>query len=226
MVAQGRVRVNGEVVRTPGVKVDPEGDRVEVDGRPVGPARQRWIALHKPAGVTTTRHDPHAETTVYDLLPPEHAGLRYVGRLDRETEGLLLLTNEGAAVHGLLHPSRRVPRTYHAVVKGDFGRDQARRLEEGVELEDGPARPEAVRALGPGPKRRGTRVSLVLREGRKREVRRLFEAVGHPVRRLVRTAFGPQELGELAAGEWRELTDREVAALREAAGVQGKDAAR
>lgn len=222
MVEAGRVRVNGKTLQTLGARVDPERDRVEVDGRRVERPRPVWILLNKPAGVTTTRHDPHAEVTVYELLPPEHAGLRYVGRLDRDTEGLLLLTNEGDAVHGLLHPSRQVPRRYLAVVEGNFGRAEARRLEAGVELDDGTARPEDVRIIGPARGEAGTSVSLVLREGRKREVRRLFAAVGHPVRRLVRTGFGPQELGDLPPGEWRELTAEEREALVVAAG-EGND---
>lgn len=224
LVSQGRVRVNGEILREPGRTVDPRRDRIEVDGRRVELPEPRWILLHKPAGVDTTRHDPHAEATVYDLLPSELGGLSYVGRLDRDTEGLLLLTNEGDAVHGLLHPSRRVSRTYRAVVEGALTEEEARRLEAGVDLEDGPARPEAVRVLGSEPDG-GTSVSLTLREGRKREVRRIFEAVGRPVRHLLRTGFGPQELGNLPAGQWRELGAEEVRVLRAAAGLPDPDEA-
>lgn len=222
LLAAGRIRINGEVVTVPGTRVDPDRDRVEVDGTRVRIPAIRWILFHKPPDVVTTRHDPQERRTVYDLLPPELAGLHYVGRLDRETEGLLLLTNEGDAAHGLLHPSRRVSREYEAVVTGRPDDTTAARLEEGVELEDGPARAEDVRIEGPDDDGRGTVVRLVLREGRKREVRRLMEAVGHRVLRLRRIRFGPVELGDVPAGAWRDLDEEEVEGLRRVAEVEPK----
>lgn len=211
LMEAGRVRINGEVVTTLGVRVDPERDAVEVDGRAVTVPPPRWVLLHKPEGVLTTRKDPHGRRTVYDLLPEELGDLRYVGRLDRDTEGLLLLTNQGEAIHRLLHPSWEVEREYEATVKGTPRAATVERLREGVELEDGPARADRVELLEPADD--GARVRLVLREGRNREVRRLLAAVGHPVRRLARRRFGPVSLGPLPEGEWRELSDAEVRAL-------------
>jgi 23S rRNA pseudouridine2605 synthase len=218
IMAQGRVRVNGQVTTTPGSRVDPETDRVEVDGRRVTLPGFRWILLNKPRGTVTTRSDPRDRPTVYSLLPPKHRVLRYVGRLDLNTEGLLLFTNEGDTIHGLLHPSSEVSREYRARVKGEPSQDTLRQLAAGVELEDGVARAEQIRVLRPD-QGKGALVSLVLREGRKREVRRLLRSVGHPVGRLRRVRFGPLRLGSLPTGEWRELTREEVAALRKVAGV-------
>jgi len=215
LILQGRVRVNGEVVRTLGTRMQPGADRVEVDGAPVGEAPPEWILFHKPRGTLTTRTDPQGRATVYDLLPRKARGLRYVGRLDRDTEGLLLLTNEGDALHGLTHPSREVEREYEAWVRGVPGPEALRRLEGGVELEDGPARAHRVRLLRKT--REGAILSLVLREGRKREVRRLLEAVECPVLRLRRVRFGPVRLGTLEPGAWRELTTDEIRALKGAA---------
>jgi 23S rRNA pseudouridine2605 synthase len=210
-MAAGRVRVNGEVVRELGTRVDPAVDRVEVDGRPVRSERPRWILFHKPAGSLTTRADARGRPTVYDLLPEEMRRLRYVGRLDLDTEGLLLLTNQGDLANRLLHPSGEVEREYHAGVKGFPAPGTLRRLTAGVALEDGPARAAAARTLRR--EAEGAVVSLVLLEGRKREARRLLEAVGHPVRWLRRVRFGPQKLGGLARGAWRELKPSEVERL-------------
>lgn len=211
---QGRVRVNGVAVTELGSKVDPDRDVVEVDGRRVGKARVRWIALHKPSGVLTTRSDPHGGSNVFDLLPPELRELRYAGRLDRDTEGLLLLSNDGDLVHGITHPSSEVEREYEAGVHGWVTSDVLRRLTLGVELEDGPAR--ALRAKRLDDDETGGVLALVLAEGRKREVRRLLEAVGHPVRWLRRVRFGPVRLGDLRRGAWRELAETEIEALRAA----------
>jgi len=212
LILQGRIRVNGEVVLTLGSKILPGEDRVEVDGKTVGGTRARWVLFHKPPGVVTTRSDPQGRPTVYGLLPEDMGELRYVGRLDLPTEGLLLLTNEGDILHRLTHPSYEVEREYQGWVKGVPTGDTLRRLQEGVELEDGPARATRVKVLRPV--RGGVVLALVLQEGRKREVRRLLEAVGHPVTRLLRVRFGPVRLGELPSGEWRELTEQEIRALK------------
>jgi 23S rRNA pseudouridine2605 synthase len=219
---QGRVRVNGEVVTSFATRVDPERDVIEVDGRPVT-ARQRvrWIAFHKPADAITTRTDKHAGRTVYDILPAELRPLHYVGRLDKDTEGLLLLSNDGDVTHGLTHPSSEVEREYHAGVAGQPTQDVLARLTLGVELHDGPARAVRARRLADEPE--GGVLALVLAEGRNREVRRLLEAVGHPVRWLRRVRFGPIRLGDLPRGEWRELGEDEVDALREVAGPPRPD---
>jgi 23S rRNA pseudouridine2605 synthase len=174
----------------------------------------RWIALHKPAGLLTTRGDPHGGATVYTLLPAEHAALRYVGRLDRETEGLLLLSNDGDLLNRLLHPSSEIEREYHAGVQGFPGADALGALTGGGELDDGPARALRARRLDDEPE--GGVLALVLAEGRKREVRRLLEAVGHRVRWLKRVRFGPIRLGNLPRGRWRELDAAEVESLQTA----------
>jgi 23S rRNA pseudouridine2605 synthase len=213
----GRVRVNGEVVTSFATRVHPERDVVEVDGQRVTVReRVRWIAFHKPGDAITTRTDKHGGRTVYDLLPPELRPLHYVGRLDRDTEGLLLLSNDGDVTHGLTHPSSEVEREYHAGVAGNPTQDVLARLTLGVELDDGPARALRARRLPDDPE--GGVIALVLAEGRNREVRRLFEAVGHRVRWLRRVRFGPIRLGELPRGEWRDLAEDEIEALREASG--------
>ncbi len=214
MILQGRVRVNGAPVSGMGLRVRPGKDRVEVDGRPVKGTPLRWILLNKPGGTLCTRMDPQGRPTVYGLLPSALRELRYVGRLDWDTEGLLLLTNQGELVHRLTHPSYEVEREYEAWVEGIPGGDTLRRLLKGVELEDGAARVAGVRMLRTT--RDGAVLSVVLKEGRKREVRRLLEAVAHPVRRLRRVRFGPMRLGELKAGEWRDLTPNEIRALARA----------
>ena len=218
LIRDGRVSVNGRVMREMGARVGPE-DRVAVDGRVVEPDAPVWVLLHKPPGYVTTREDPQGRPTVYDLLPEEHRSLFHVGRLDLESEGLLLLTNEGGVANRLMHPRHRVDRVYVVDVKGKVDAEVVRRLRTGVRLEDGPARAHDVDVLertgGAVVGKGRTRLRLVMREGRKREVRRLMEAVGHPVRRLVRERLGPIELGGLPAGEWRELRPEEVRALRE-----------
>jgi 23S rRNA pseudouridine2605 synthase len=205
LIEAGRVTVNGAVARI-GSQVDPARDAVAVDGAPVAaPAESRWLVLNKPPGVVTTRRDPEGRRTVFDLAPPV-PGLTYVGRLDYLTEGVLILTTDGDAAHALAHPSREVERTYVAVVRGNAA-EAARLARRGVKLEDGVVTPREVRATPIGGRRWELEVTLA--EGRNREVRRLCEALGLSVERLVRTRFGPVSLGELPSGEMRELTPRE-----------------
>ena len=212
LIQEGRVHVNGECVQEMGTRIDPQRDRVQVDGKEVRALEKRWIVYHKPRGVLTTAYDPQGRETIYDRLPEKLASLRYVGRLDLLTEGLLLLTNDGELAHRLTHPSAQVEREYHAVVGGEVRRETVERLRQGVELEDGPARAKNAVLLETG---EGTStLKLVLTEGRKREVRRLCEAVGHTVRKLRRVRFGTLDLAGLEYGEWRPLTDREVQGLR------------
>ena len=213
LMQQGRVRVNGKPATELGVKVDPDSDVVDVDGRRIRPAAQLWIALHKPRGYVTTRSDPEHRPTVYTLLPAEHHGLFHVGRLDLDSEGLLLLTNDGDGAEQLQHPRYEVERVYHVEIDGVLTPALQRSLRAGVELEDGTARVLALGRLAPA---RGGRErwAVTLREGRNREVRRLFEAVGHRVQRLKRVRFGPIELGRLKSGEWRQLAAAEIAQLR------------
>jgi 23S rRNA pseudouridine2605 synthase len=209
LVANGRVTVNGSPAQV-GQTVDPERDVIAVDGARIGaPAPTEWFVLNKPSGVITSRHDPEGRTTVFDLVPAR-PGLTYVGRLDFLTEGVLLLTTDGAAAHRLTHPSHEVERTYVASVLGEGDRavEEAR---FGVELDDGVVRPKSLRAEKVG--RGRWSLTITLAEGRNREVRRLCEALGLQVDRLVRVKFGPVELGELAVGKVRSLTKAERAAL-------------
>jgi pseudouridine synthase len=214
LITAGRVTVNGRVA-TLGESADPERDDIRVDGRPVGaPTEPVWIALHKPAQVMTTRDDPRGRKTVFDLV--EHVpGLTYVGRLDYLTEGLLLLTNDGEAVHALMHPRTEVERTYVDMVRGDAPA-AAVVARKGVELDDGPVRPRNVR-VRPAPD--GLfEFELTITEGRKREVRRLCKALGLHVTRLIRVRYGPVKLGQLEAGKSRPLDDverREIARIVE-----------
>ena len=218
LIAAGRVRVNDEVA-TLGDRVDVTVDVVEVDGERVTLDRTlRYVMLNKPQGFVSTTSDPEGRPTVTDLINlPDR--LYPVGRLDRETEGLLLLSNDGDLVHRLLHPSFEVERTYLALVAGPVRREVLARLRDGVELDDGPARPRRVRLAE---QNRGRAVlEVVMTEGRKREVRRMLAAVGLPVERLARVAFGGVELGDLRQGKWRFLTDPEVNRLRRASGTTG-----
>lgn len=193
-----------------------EADRVTLHGRPVEPVtRFHHLALHKPAGVVVTARDPEGRTTVFDLLRDSGARrLIAVGRLDAATTGLLLLTDDGELANRLAHPRHKVPKEYLAVVAGIPGERDLRALREGVELEDGRTLPAQAELVAAG--RAQARVRLVIREGRNRQVRRMLEAVGHPVRQLERTGFGPVRLGRLRPGGWRKLRPEELESLREA----------
>lgn len=205
LIRAGRVVVNGERGQL-NTFVD-AGDRVEVDGRPVTPQSLAYVLLHKPAGVVTTASDPQGRPTVVGLV--QHASrVVPVGRLDAETTGVLLLTNDGELAHRLAHPKYEVEKVYEADVEGEPSDEVLRRLEEGVELEDGLTAPAQARRLGP------SRIELALHEGRNRQVRRMLEAVGHPVRSLHRSRYAGLTVGGLELGEWRELTEGELAALR------------
>jgi pseudouridine synthase len=221
MVKSGRVTVNGSPVLHPGLKIDPARDRVRLDGRPVQPpAGELHLMLHKPAGYLSTRRDPRGRRTVMDLLEPALARLVYpVGRLDRDATGLLLLTNDGELAHRLLHPRYHVPRAYEVECEGQPGREALGGLASGVLLEDGMTAPARVKAHRLSP--RGSRVKITLREGRKNQVKRMFAAVGHPVRALRRVSFGSLHLGHTEPGACRKLRPAEVAALREAVGLGG-----
>jgi 23S rRNA pseudouridine2605 synthase len=207
IIAAGRVSVDGEPVRDPARDVD-DANAIRVDGSPVHTAAPVVYVLNKPPGVVSTARDPQGRRTVVELVESGER-LYPVGRLDADTTGLILLTNDGALAHRLMHPSFEVPRTYRATVQRPPVREPAlRALREGVELEDGRTAPAAVRRLAPD------RLELTIHEGRKRQVRRMCEAVGHPVRELERVAFGPLRLGGLEPGEHRRLKPAEVERLR------------
>ncbi len=205
LIKAGRVRVNG----APGELNIFVGanDTVEVDGRPVEKQALAYLLLHKPAGVVTTARDPHGRPTVVGLVPAEPRVVP-VGRLDADTTGALLLTNDGALAHRLAHPRYEADKVYEAEVEGDPDGAVLTRLREGVELDDGRTAPAQARRLGPG------RVELTVHEGRKHQVKRMLEAVGHPARSLHRSRYAGLDLRGLSAGEWRPLTRAEVAELR------------
>ena len=211
LMRAGRVSVNGAVVSEMGTRVVPWQDAVTVDGKPVTIGSVRWVAFHKPVGALTTRSDPHGGETIYDLLPEDLRALRYVGRLDRDASGLILLTNDGEEAHRLQHPSGEIEREYEIEVAGTVERGTIRTLLNGVELEDGPATARRAKLLNVGPV--VSRLTIVLTEGRKREVRRMMSAVGHPVLKLSRIRFGTVALGDLEPGGWRDLDRKELAAL-------------
>ena len=205
LIKAGRVSVNGRPAQL-NTFVQAR-DRVELDGRPLSLQQLAYVLLHKPAGVVTTAHDPQGRPTVVELV--EHpARVVPVGRLDADTTGALLLTNDGELAHRLAHPSHEVDKVYVADVDGDPGPSALERLERGVELDDGRSAPARVRRVGPG------RVELTIHEGRKHQVKRMLAAVGHPVRRLHRSVYAGLTVEGLEPGAWRELDSREVERLR------------
>jgi 23S rRNA pseudouridine2605 synthase len=209
MIAQGRVRVEGATATDPALDVD-ESVRVEVDGKRVrGPERRVVYALHKPVGVVSTARDTHGRETVVGLVPARGVRLYPIGRLDADSSGLILLSNDGELANRLTHPRFEVAKTYRVRLAGGAISPKAlERLRAGVELDDGPTAPARVRRV------RGDEIELTIHEGRNRQVRRMCAAVGHPVIALARTAFGPLRLGTLAPGEHRLLADAEVERLR------------
>jgi pseudouridine synthase len=214
LIEEGRVAVNGAVTRELGTLADPAVDRITVDGRPLPAAEgKEYLLLNKPRGYVTTRSDPHGRAVVTDLMP-SRARLFPVGRLDVDVEGALVLTNDGALTHRLLHPRYGLRRVYEAEVAGPVRAEDLVRWRRGVMLADGTAVPASVELVRAG--RETTRLRLTFTEGRKHEVKRYCEALGHPVVRLTRVAFGPVRLGSLPVGATRPLTPAEVRSLRAA----------
>lgn len=214
MIKQGRVTVNGKLA-TLGMRVVP-GDTVRVGGVEVGPQAPRFFMLNKPTGIVTTLDDPQGRPTVAKLVPDD-VRVYPVGRLDIDTSGLLLLTNDGELAHRLMHPSFGVTKTYRVLVEGGVSAATARKLAEGVELEDGMTAPAQAKVVDAGAKH--SVLELTIHEGRNRQVRRMCDAVGHPVIELARTAYGPLVLAGLAPGTSRPLADQEIRRLRKAAGL-------
>jgi 23S rRNA pseudouridine2605 synthase len=217
----GEVTVDGEVVTRLGTKVDPTAAVIRVSGNRLPPMSPNvYLVLNKPVGVTSTMSDPHAERTLSDLVEDRPERLFHVGRLDTDTSGLLLLTNDGEFAQRMAHPSYEVDKTYVAAVEGVVYPNVVKRLLAGVTLEDGPVTVSSVKLVGgQGTARDGSILELVIHEGRNRIVRRLLDEVGHPVRQLSRTAIGPVALGQLGVGEMRELTNDELGALLDAASM-------
>ncbi len=218
LMLDGEVEVNGEVVTRLGTKVDPATDVIRVSGRRLPPVSEKvYLALNKPRGVVSTMSDPEGRRTLSDLVADRPERLFHVGRLDTDTSGLLILTNDGDFAHRLAHPSYEVDKTYVAEVSGQLFPRVVKQLLAGVTLEDGPVTVSKARIVEASPDR--SIVELVIHEGRNRIVRRLLEAVGHPVTRLTRTRIGPVALGQLAPGELRELTNDELGELLESVGL-------
>jgi 23S rRNA pseudouridine2605 synthase len=220
LISEGRVEVNSEVVLEQGRRVDPERDVIRVDGARIPPPRRhRYLALNKPRGVVATMDDPEGRRTIADLLDTRqlrNERLFHVGRLDTDSEGLLIMTNDGDLAQRLAHPSYEVPKTYIAEVAGVVSEQTLKRLRRGITLEDGPVKPTSVKIVSSvGDK---TLLKITLQEGRNRIVRRTMEAVGHPVRRLSRIGIGPVRLGNLKVGEYRELTREELGGLLDLTG--------
>ena len=211
-IAAGHVRVNGRIVRELGTSVD-DGDRVELAGKLVHlPDEKRYLVLHKPPKVMTTMRDPAGRRTVASLVPRDPGRVVPVGRLDYDTSGVLLLTNDGDLAHVLTHPKFGVEKTYRAVVRGRLAGDDVKKFLEGMRLDDGRTDAAKIRVVRTGPA--ASEIDVTIHEGRNRQVRRMFEATAHPVLSLMRLRFGPISLGDLRVGTWRDATDRELAALR------------
>ena len=213
MIQEGRVTVNGEVVRTPGRCIDPATDHVKVDGRHLKPTEPEvFVLLHKPPGYVTTMDDPFGRPTIADLLEKVKVRVFPVGRLDYDAEGLILLTNNGDLAQACLHPRYHVPKTYLVKVSGVCTDEAIRTLEKGVLLEDGMTAPAAVRKSGKA--KANSWLELTIYEGRKHQIKRMVEALGHRVMRIKRTHFGPIALGDLPVGACRFAADAEANALR------------
>ncbi len=216
MVAEGRIEVNGELVTEQGRRVDPRRDVIRVDGARIPPPREHvYLVFNKPRGVVSTMSDPQGRPTLSDYLGSySRQGLFHVGRLDTDTDGMLLLTNDGDFAQAMMHPSFELTKTYVAEVEGDLNEATAKRLASGIRLEDGPVKPDRIRVGAKA--RHRSMVTVVLHEGRNRIVRRMFDAVGHPVTSLSRIQIGPVRMGHLRPGELRDVTSEELGALLDA----------
>jgi len=213
MIREGRVTVNGQVVRVLGTCIDPSKDHVKVDGRHVQPVEPEvFVLLHKPPGYVTTMSDPHGRPTIADLVAKVKVRVFPVGRLDYDTEGLLLLTNHGKVAQACVHPRHHVPKTYLVKVSGVCTDEEIRTLQNGIALDDGMTAPAVVRKSGKA--KANSWLELTIHEGRKHQIKRMLEALGHRVMRIKRVRFGPLVLGDLPMGVWRFAADAEANALR------------
>jgi 23S rRNA pseudouridine2605 synthase len=217
-IAAGRVRVNGKIVRDADHWIDLSRDRVTLDGKPLGNAAKLYFLLYKPKGYLTTRRDPEGRPTVYDLIADAGKWLSPVGRLDLDTSGLLILTNDTEFADRIMSPEFKVPKTYQVKASTLLTDEQLDQLRRGVELSDGPTRPAEVHRLRDSGKY--THLAITITEGRNRQVRRMIEAVGSKVLKLVRTAIGEIVIGDLEIGKWRNLETEEIASLNRAGAVR------
>jgi len=211
-IGAGRVSVNGRKIQTPDHWVDLDRDKISLDGKPIAAQEKLYLLLYKPKGYLTTYKDPEGRPTVYDLIPDLGAWVFPVGRLDLETSGLLILTNDSDLAERLTNPDFKIPKTYLVKSAGPVSDDQVESLRRGVELSDGPTRPAVVRRIRDSAKR--SFIEITISEGRNRQVRRMLEAVDNKVLKLVRTAIGPIGIGDLTIGKYRALSPAEVASLR------------
>ena len=217
LISEGRVEVNGRVVVEQGLRVDPQNDVVRVDGSRIPPPRRHlYLVFNKPRGVVSTMDDDKGRNAISDLVPNINTRVFHVGRLDQESEGLILLTNDGGLAHKLMHPSYEIAKTYQAEIPGPVPRAMGRELKGGVALDDGPAKVDSFRVVDAYGK--VALVEVVLHEGRNHIVRRMFDAVGYPVQRLIRTQIGPIHLGDIRPGRTRHLSQTEIGALYKAVG--------
>ena len=224
LIATGRVAVNGQVVNQLGSRADSDKDTISIDGKLIEPGREKlYILLNKPPGYTSTRFDRYAEHTVMELVSEIGSFLYPVGRLDVDTSGLMLLTNDGELANLLTHPSHEVEKTYVATVRGRISPDSLDRLARGLDLDDGPTAPAKTRLISYSQADNTSTVEITIHEGRKRQVKRMFEAVGHRVQKLSRTRFGSLDLKGLSEGEHRYLTKKQVARLKRLATSRGVD---
>ena len=204
MISEGRVKVDGKIVKVQGIKIDPINTKVEVDNESINQKKTKtYLAFHKPQGVLSTMSDPEGRASLGDFFGVWPDRLFHVGRLDKDSEGLIILTNDGQWAHESTHPSFGVEKTYLVQTDEPISRDAFQALVNGVELEDGLARPLSVA-------RHGVMIEVVIHEGRNQIVRRMFDALGFPVERLIRTAIGSIKLGELPSGKWRSLNNAEL----------------
>ena len=204
LIDEGRVKVNGKIVKTQGVKINPINTKVEVDNELISSTKTKtYLAFNKPAGILSTMSDPEGRPSLQDFFGSWPDRLFHVGRLDKESEGLIILTNDGQWAHESTHPSFGVEKTYLVQTEEPISRSAFQNLVEGVELDDGLAKPISVA-------RRGAMIEVVIHEGRNQIVRRMFDALGYPVERLIRTAIGSIKLGELPPGKWRSLNSVEL----------------
>ncbi|WP_163855673.1 pseudouridine synthase [Paenibacillus elgii] len=217
LITAGRVEVNDKVVTTLGVKVDPSQDFIKVDGKPIRRQSKVYVIFNKPKGVITSAQDPEGRKTVTEFFKNIKQRIYPIGRLDYDTEGLLLLTNDGEFAHLLTHPKHHVPRTYLATVKGVPHGSLLDKLKNGIELEDGMTAPAEVEYQDVRPETNEAVVKITIYEGRNRQVRRMFDAIHHPVIKLKRIQFGPLQLSGIPRGKFRHLTPQEVNELRQEA---------
>ena len=219
LILEGRVVVDGKVIRTLGVKVDPEKSQVMVDGEAINKVKTKiYLALNKPRGILSTLSDPEDRPHLGDLLRDRNERLFHVGRLDRESEGLLLLTNDGELAHRATHPSFSLPKNYLLEVKGSVSKEVAEALRQGVELDDGVAKVDKLTVLAGQPGR--TLLDVVIHDGRNQILRRMAAATGLTVERLIRIGMGPIKLGELTPGKWREIKGAELLSLQKALSIK------